>query len=320
MKKLEDIIRPGVFHIVVLLGLVHLASAQALPPPAPQSFAYVLQADAFAKTKASGIQRLAASDRDWIVLDANFSGDSPWTRADLKAIRSARPGRKILCYLSIGEAEDYRAYWKDSWLKNGELTSAAPAWLIAENPDWAGNYRIKYWAKGWQQIMLPVVDSAMAAGFDGVYLDIVDGFEFFEQDGNQFIDNRINPQTGKTYRRDMVDWVKTIAAHVRTDHPSALVIPQNGSQLLAQPDFLVTVSGIGIEDLLTNGNQLQPKADTNYVLGFLKKITAARKPVLLIEYATTAARKSLVKSQARKLGFTWLLTDRNLKTIGVSAP
>lgn len=320
MKKLKDMLRPAVSLILFLLGLSPLASAQALPPPAPKSFAYVLQADAFAKTKASAIQRLAASARDWIVLDANFSADSPWTRADLKAIRSARPGRKILCYLSIGEAENYRGYWKDSWLKNGELTSAAPTWIIAENPDWAGNYRIKYWAKEWQQIMLPIVDSTMAAGFDGVYLDIVDGFEFFEQDGNQFIDNRVNSETGKTYRRDMVDWVKTIAAHVRTDNPSALVIPQNGSQLLAQRDFLGTVSGIGIEDLFTNGNRLQPKADTRYALEFLKKISATRKPVLLIEYATTAARKSLVKSRARKLGFTWLLTDRNLKSIGVSAP
>jgi len=192
--------------------------------------------------------------------------------------------------------------------------------LVAENPDWEDNYKVKYWANGWQRIMLPVIDSVMAAGFDGVYLDIVDAFEFFEQDGDQFIDNRINPETGKTYRRDMVDWVKTIAAHVRKEDAGALVVPQNGPQLLVHQDFLATASAIGIEDLFTDGNRLQPKSSTRYSLGFLKKIKAVGKPVLLIEYATKADRKTLVKARARQLGFTWLLTDRELKTLGVSAP
>ena len=313
----QNAIRRLVFSASLLFGLCQAAFAQA---PAPKSLAYVLQADSFAKNKASAIARLAASGRDWIVLDAGFSGNVPWTRADLNAIRSVRTGRRIICYVSIGEAEDYRPYWKKGWLKNGKLTPDAPDWLVEENPDWEGNYKVKYWAKGWQQIMLPVIDSVMAAGFDGVYLDIVDGFEFFEQDGDKFIDDRINPETGKTYRRDMVDWVKTIAAHVRKEDSNALIVPQNGPQLLAHPDFLATASAIGIEDLFTEGNHLQPKADTNYSLGFLKKIKAAGKPVLLIEYATKAERKSLVKTRARQLGFTWLLTDRELKTLGVSSP
>ncbi len=306
----------GRLALIILIGLGQAASGQGA---APKSLAYVLQADSFAKTKASAVQRLAASGRDWIVLDAGFAGNVPWTRADLNAIRSARPGRRIICYVSIGEAEDYRSYWKKSWLEKGKLTPNAPDWLVSENPDWEGNYKVKYWAKGWQGIMLPVIDSVMAAGFDGVYLDIVDGFEFFEQDGDQFIDDRINAETGKTYRRDMVEWVKLIAAHVRKGDPTALVVPQNGPQLLAHRDFLVTASGIGIEDLFANGNRLQPKDHTHYSLGFLKKITAAGKPVLLIEYATKAERKNLVKARARQAGFTWLLTDRELKTLGTSS-
>ncbi len=317
MNRNKHTIRRLAFSASVFLGLLQTACAEA---PAPTSLAYVLQADSFAKNKASAIARLAASGRDWIVLDAGFSGSAPWTRADLNAIRAGKAGRRVICYVSIGEAEDYRPYWKKGWLKDGKLTSTAPGWLVAENPDWAGNYKVKYWAKGWQQTMLPVIDSVMAAGFDGVYLDIVDGFEFFERDGDKFIDNRMNPETGKTYRRDMVDWVKTIAAHVRKNDSNALVVPQNGPQLLAHPDFLATASAIGIEDLFTDGNRLKPKADTDYSLGFLKKIIEAGKPVLLIEYATNAERRNLVKARARKLGFTWLLTDRNLKTLGISVP
>ncbi len=302
--------------VCLALGLTRLVSAQVAP--APQSFAYVLQADSFANTKAIAIQKLAASGRDWIVLDAYFSGTAPWTQADLNAIRIARPGRKIIAYLSIGEAENYRPYWQNAWVKNGALTAAAPAWLLAENPDWPGNFKVKYWAADWQAIMLPAIASAMASGFDGVYLDIVDGFETFEQDGKEFINDRANPETKQSYRRDMVDWMKAIASRTRAKNPAALVIPQNGSQLVAHADFLETISGIGIEDLFTNGHKLQPKSHTSEVVGHLGKITKAGKPALLIEYPTIAERQDAVKKHAHENGMTWLITDRQLKTLGES--
>ena len=69
----------------------------------PASFAYVLQADSLAKSKTEAVAKLASCGRDWIILDANFSSDQPWTVADLAAIRTGRAGRKIIAYLSIGE-------------------------------------------------------------------------------------------------------------------------------------------------------------------------------------------------------------------------
>ncbi len=284
----------------------------------PASFAYILQADSFAKSKGAAVERLAKCGRDWIVLDAAFNDETPWKRADLDTIRSGREGRKMIAYISIGEAEDYRPYWRKEWGGKGKLTAAAPAWLGRENPDWEGNYRVNYWDAGWQELMLAAIDGAMASGFDGVYLDIVDGFEGFEQDGDDFIDDRMNPATKQSYRRDMVEWVKTIAARARAKNPAALVIPQNGSQLVAHPDFLKTISAIGIEDLFTNGNKLQPQEHTSYVLGFLKKVVAAKKPVLLIEYPKSAARQALSQKLARENGLVWLVTDRALKTLGES--
>ncbi|MEI7820204.1 MAG: hypothetical protein WCK55_04740 [Verrucomicrobiota bacterium] len=60
----------------------------------------------------------------------------------------------------------------------------------------------------------------MARGFDGVYPDIVDGFEIFEQVGKDYVDDRVNPETEQSYRRDMVVWVKAIAARARARHPT----------------------------------------------------------------------------------------------------
>jgi cysteinyl-tRNA synthetase, unknown class len=286
--------------------------------PAPQSFAYVLQADALAETKAAAVGKLANCGRDWVVLDAAFGSDVPWVRADLDAIRAGRPGRKIIAYISIGEAEDYRSYWRPEWGGKGSLSSQAPSWLGVENPEWKGNYRVKYWHADWQRLILSGIDDAMGRGFDGVYLDIVDGFETFEQDGKEFIDDRVNPETKQSYRRDMVDWVKAIAVRARSGHPGALVIPQNGSQLLAHADFGGIISAIGIEDLFTDGNKLQPKSHTKEVLGHLRKLAELRKPVLLIEYPKKAERVEASKKLARENGLTWLVTDRQLKTLGES--
>lgn len=86
--------------------------------------------------------------------------------------------RLIISYMSIGEAEDYRYYWSDTW-KVGN-----PYWIEAENPDWEGNYKVKYWESEWQNIIYGNNDSYLKkiidSNFDGAYLDIIDAFEYFE--------------------------------------------------------------------------------------------------------------------------------------------
>jgi cysteinyl-tRNA synthetase len=264
------------------------------------------------------IAKLKESGRDWIVLDATFAGDTPWERTDLDTIRSGKAGRKVVAYISIGEAEDYRSYWQSDWVSNGKRTAAAPVWLGVENPEWKGNYQVKYWNADWQKLVLPAIDDAMAQGFDGVYLDIVDGFQTYEQGADGCLDDRVNPETKQTYRRDMVDWVKAIAARARAKDPAALVIPQNGSQLVADNDFFEVISAQGIEDLFTNGNKLQPTSHTEEILGHLKILASAKKPVLLIEYPKTPERQALSKKLAEENDLVWLVTDRQLKTLGES--
>ena len=78
------------FAIAAIFLLARIVNAEA--PPA--SFAYILQADAFAKAKPQAVERLATCGREWIVLDAQFSSDTPWTRADLDEIRHGLSGSK----------------------------------------------------------------------------------------------------------------------------------------------------------------------------------------------------------------------------------
>ena len=116
----------------------------------------------------------------------------------------------------------------------------------------------------------------------------------------------------------MVDWVKAVAARARKANPAALVIPQNGTQLLAHADFLGAVDAVGVEDLFTNGDKHQKAADTKYILDCLAPISAAHKPVFDVEYARSKECQAHIREQAAPHGFVWLVTDRQLKTLGES--
>jgi cysteinyl-tRNA synthetase len=110
---------------------------------------------------------------------------------DIRSLRqkAGGGGRLVICYLSIGEAESYRYYWDRSWDGNrdGRPDAGAPEWLAGENPDWQGNYKVRYWDAGWQAILFgsgeSYLDQILSRGFDGVYLDIIDAFEYFEKNG-----------------------------------------------------------------------------------------------------------------------------------------
>jgi cysteinyl-tRNA synthetase len=306
--------------ITVLLLKIFVWGDSLCAQYSPASFAYILQAESLSKNKAEVVAKLSACDRDLIVLDAHFSGDESWNMEDIQKIRAGRKGRRVVAYISIGEAEDYRSYWHHDWDadRDGKPDTAASAFLLAQNPEWKGNYRVKYWRADWQEIILKEVERVMLVHFDGVYLDIVDGFESFEQVGKIFIDDRANPETGQSYRRDMVDWVKTISAHVHKSNTAALVIPQNGTQLLSHADFLGTVDAVGVEDLFTNGDKLQKPADIKYRLDSISPLLTAHRPVLDIEYPKHKEHQILVREQGVKHGLVWLVTDRQLKTLGAS--
>jgi len=122
------------------------------------------------------VDSLAVTEYDLLVLDLFWNGQQ-LSSADLDRLRN-KPGggsRIILAYLSIGEAEDYRYYWQSGWSSN------PPSWLGTENPDWPGNYLVRYWNSDWQKIIFGSSDSYLGriidSGFDGVYLDKIDSFE-----------------------------------------------------------------------------------------------------------------------------------------------
>ncbi len=307
----------GVFRrAAALLLLARLGQSVCLGAAlqTPRTFAYVLQAERLAATRAKAVERLAKCGRDWIILDASYSGDEKfrWRREEIAAIRAGKPGRKVLAYLSIGEAEDYRAYWSPRWKRE------PPPFLLRENPDWPGDYLVKYWSPAWRRIILKEADRIATQGFDGLYLDKVDAFEEFEYDPKRrdWIDGRRNPESGRSYRADMVAWVKALARHVRRRKEDMLIVPQNGEQLLREASYRNVVDAIGAEDLFTDGRRRCKRSEVVARVAALRLLAAQGKPVLCIDYSTKRALRKHASAQARRYGYVLLITDRELTTLG----
>jgi len=139
-----------------------------------ENFLYLINPEQYG-TKAAFVDALADTNYDALVVDLEFDG-APLLAQDVSALRVKANGgaRLVLCYLSIGEAEDYRGYWDPEW------EMMPPDWLLEENPDWPGNYPVRYWNSDWRDIVFEMLDVVLSAGFDGVYLDRVDVYEEFE--------------------------------------------------------------------------------------------------------------------------------------------
>lgn len=154
-----------------------------------KNFLYLINAEKFT-SKDDFIRTLEATDYDAFVIDL-FCADEKLDFSDVQRLKVKPNGarRKVICYMSIGEAESYRYYWKDEWNKRPRhgrrnFQHTSPAWLKGENPAWKENFKVDYRASEWHDIIYKGEDSYLQkildAGFDGVYLDIVDAFEYFE--------------------------------------------------------------------------------------------------------------------------------------------
>ncbi|AXQ96004.1 endo alpha-1,4 polygalactosaminidase (plasmid) [Cereibacter azotoformans] len=235
-------------------------------------------------------QAIGASNADLVVTEwASYrDGEAPYGRALLDRMRGGDPDRLIVSYLSIAEAEDYRYYWQDSWAKT------PPHWLGAENPEWAGNMKVRYWEAGWQKIVLGYLDRIIDRGFNGVYLDIIDAFEFWEETA---------PRSGIDYRQEMADFVLRLRTHAlerlaKVDPDRDFVIlGQNGLDLIGNATYRTAVDGVAAEDVRFHYPNGRPKSFTPqddgeaaWALQQLLRAERAGIETFVVEYVPPAAR------------------------------
>jgi len=73
--------------------------------------------------------------------------------------------KKVFAYLSLGDAEDYRSYWKPLW------NQKKPKWLGNEHPLWKGNFSVQdLLNKEWLEITKQQLDNVISVGYDGIVI------------------------------------------------------------------------------------------------------------------------------------------------------
>jgi len=284
----------------LILGLVHPAFAQSPELADVKTWAFQLD--------GANPAEIAQSNYDLVVIDYSLGGkgnDDPASPGILEKLRRTPSGsrRIVLAYFNIGEAENYRYYWQDGWLTN------RPEWLGAENPNWPGNYAVRFWRPEWQSMLFgnpnAYLDRILTAGFDGVYLDGVDKYDVWQR---QF----------PSAKADMIDLVARVAAYGRERRMGFLIVPQNAEELLENPRYVQLIDGIGREELLYGEKEPESRNGKDSIddsLEYLRRLRRAGKPVFVVEYIKRRELASSALRELKELGFVGYIANRELNTL-----
>jgi cysteinyl-tRNA synthetase len=306
------------FLVLCCALLALLAAAPRGPTP---TFAQTSAAESFsparllAAAKSWGYQlqeidpdEIVAVLYDMIVIDYSRNGSDALalTPGEVDMLRTKPDGgrRIVLAYLSIGEAERYRYYWK--WYWGWFFGALAPSWRGPQNREWRGNYGVRYWLDDWQKIIFrgdnSYLDRIIKSGFDGVYLDKVD----------EYVDMA---KANRDARAEMIAFVKALAAHARTIKPGFLVVPQNGEELLTDEGYRAVIDGLGKEDLLFGESKDKRPNDPQSIeanVALLHLLTKGHKPVFAVEYLDVPAQIANARRRLLAYGFIPYFADRAL--------
>ncbi|PLV60505.1 hypothetical protein AS005_03315 [Thermotoga sp. KOL6] len=217
-------------------------------------------------------QDIASAGFDLAVIDYSRNGneDGEFSFEEINTIFEA--GTTPIAYVSIGQAENYRFYWKKEWDKN------PPDWLGEEDPHWPGNFFVRYWYPEWQKIVFSYIDKIISQGFKGVYLDRVDSFEYWSD-----IKGEIRKEEAAL---EMIDFVLNIIEYTREKDPDFIVIPQNAESIIDfdNGELISSVSGWAVEHLFYFKTTPLPFNETRERIKYLDTLKVHGKFILVVDY------------------------------------
>jgi len=282
------------------------------------------------------LERLAKSPFDLLVVEPAFTLKDQRNfdaKAMVAKLKAGKPGRLVVAYVDIGEAEQFRAYWQKSWKKPTRSAPGSPSFLLAPDPDgWKDDVSIAFWEPQWQALWLGesgLLNQIMKAGFDGVYLDWVEAYS----------EKRVAAEARKRSvdpLKAMVDFIDAIRQSVRRVRPEGVVIAQNAPGLIDEdPRYARLIDGVGFEDTWFSGkadagwdnpkggdipNHYRGSDSTAGRLEQYQKFLKAGIPVFTIDYCLKPENAALVYRAASKAGLIPLVTRVSLERMTATPP
>jgi cysteinyl-tRNA synthetase len=302
-------------------------------------------------SEPGAVDALVASHYDMLVLEPTrtdwSSDDKLFDTRGMVARLKASPAsdgvhrKLVIAYIDIGEAEDWRWYW--TWSKDWDCTGDPPAdwpdYILACDPDgWSGNYPVAYWDPLWKDVIIygenqtgapygdytSAIDEAIKDGFDGIYLDWVEGYE----------DEAVvaaAQAAGKDSAVEMIAFIQEMKDYAAARDPDFIIIQQNAAALSeGHPELLGLIDGIAQEAMWYDGDAtddwddpdgydwVQPASLTNYYIDYLEPYLAAGLPVFNCEYALNYADTAYANSYGE--GYVPYVSRRSLSQLTTTPP
>ena len=261
-------------------------------------------------------EKLSITPIDLVVIDhaphPKQDVEKPFLPDEIAPLKGQPDGKRrlVIAYLSIGEAERYRYYWKPEW----DAPETRPAWLGPENPRWPGDYQVTFSDPDWQSIIFGTstsyLDRIIASGFDGVYLDRVDAYQDVEA-------------TVPGAEDAMTSFVTRLADHARRLNPRFLVVMQNAEELARRKSLVSRLDAIAKEDLAfgsANTEEPNPPQMVRDTVQYLRRAKQAGLKIFTLEYVSDAKKAASARAIAAREGFIVHFTERLLGTLSTGAP
>lgn len=293
---------------VLPLLLAALASAAPRPKPAPAPKA------APSLQPAAGTRAAVQAARRWACMYGKNLSQAAWGSLELAVVdpdgfqAPAASGPVRLAYLSVGEADERRAFW---------TSVATRAFVVEPNPEWPKAHRVDVRSPEWQALLLDrVVPEALAKGYQGFMLDTVDVAEYFESSSPARFAGSVEAAAG-------------LIRKLRARHPTAAILVNNGFAVI---DLVADeIDGVVVEDLYTRclpgDEECRPteRLDDEEKEKRLKSwMGKTGKPVFPILYAHLKQRRArwvrAAARRARELGMRPYLAGPSLERLGVIDP
>jgi cysteinyl-tRNA synthetase, unknown class len=237
---------------------------------------------------------------------ARDAGSAYFTAQEISGLQ--RSGTRVLAYFEIGSIENFRPDFDALRRDEGDL-------LLNEWPSWPGEYFVRYWDRRWWDLAVrPRVDRALAAGFDGVYLDTPLAYEELDL-------GLVPGEERAGLGRKMVDLIARVSSYGKAARPGFLVFPQNSPELRRHPGYTEAIDGIGMEELFFLATDVPCNQDYCAVnLEGARALRRAGKTVLAIDYASEPENVAEACRRYRDEDFIGYVGELALDTIRPACP
>ena len=207
---------------------------------------------------------------------------------------------RLVGYVSVGEAEESRAYWPQVVGKD---------FLVEQNPDWPGAHRVDVRSPAWQALLMQRIQQLITAGYQGVFLDTIDTAAYLEEKDSKYAGAK--------------QAVVALVQAIHKKYPQFMIIPNNGLEFLM--DYGAAIDGVVVEDLYTRYDFKRKRTiptPPEETLAKEKLLDPFRqkyhKPVWTILYEKNRQAPVIRQAmdRARFKGYQWYVTTVDLTHLG----